>query len=70
MTFRKMPYERFDISNTSRFKHAVFEDSQFLENVKMQALCGGEHLLRFYQTALLMKSDAAQKNMQPHVWQN
>ena len=34
VTFRKLPYHRFDISNRSRFKHAVFEDSRFLENVK------------------------------------
>lgn len=32
--FRKLPYYCFDISNSSRFKHAVFEVSQFLENVK------------------------------------
>lgn len=34
VTFRKLSYHHFDISNSLRFKHAAFEDLQFLENVK------------------------------------
>lgn len=61
VTFRKLLYYHFDISNSLRFKHAVFEDSQFLENVKNNTDTlprgGFAYIL---SNSFFMKSDAAQ----------
>lgn len=62
VTFRKFPYYRFDISNSLRFKHAVFEASQFQENVK-----NNTGTLQFYQTVFFlffMKCDSVQHIVQ------
>lgn len=61
VTFRKLLYYHFDISNSLRFKHAIFEDSQFLENVKNKTDTlprgGFAYIL---SNSFLIKSDGAQ----------